>query len=388
MGALKYKEERGPERRASKRALRASISELEQQLKKRKVVPAKHVFNEICVCSDISGHVSIMFHDAVNKHNEQRHLGPVESTNLCTEIVQKSTPEEPAVCILAGINLSKFVEPGKPYDFVELHRVVKLAVWNLNRIIDQSSCGTKEATRSMKKHRALGVGRSGFAESLLMMGLNYESVEAKRLNVDVAETMAHAAYEASCEWAEKNGPHGSFEGSPLSEGVFHHETYLDANDERTAIPSDRWDWETLRERIRKRGVANALHLAQMPAATTGNLMGITPGCEPMQVCTVKEVKSGSYVVWNPRFLEDLETMRVDGRLNQQQLEILMKRMRHTGSRLVNVNFMPSEAVDKYKSAWEVPLEVCLGEFGLRAASLTDLRFLDSSRLLGRRGTLF
>ena len=205
--------------------------------------------------------------------NSQSHLGVIVSSNLCTEIVQYSSPTETAVCTLASVALPKFVLPGRSFDFDSFHSTVKLAVHNTDRLIDVGNYPTELSRTSAIRTRAIGVGVQGLADTFMALGIPYDAPDARNLNVEIFEALYHAALEASIEEAESVGPYPAFAGSPTSTGML----YIDM---WSTVPRRRYEFDDLRLRATRSGVRNSLMVAQMPTASTALIMGNSEGVEP------------------------------------------------------------------------------------------------------------
>lgn len=201
-------------------------------------------------------------------------MGTITCSNLCTEIVEYTAPDEVAVCNLASIALPKFVDAkSNRFDFEKMHEVVKVATKNMNKVIDRNYYPVPEAEKSNKRHRPIGLGVQGLADAFIMLRYAFDSPEARQLNKDIFETLYHAALEASCEIAKVEGPYETYEGSPVSQGILQYDMW-------NVKPSDRWDWARLKENIKKHGVRNSLLVAPMPTASTSQILGNNECFEP------------------------------------------------------------------------------------------------------------
>lgn len=208
---------------------------------------------------------------SIGKSNQQN-LGTIKSSNLCTEIIEYSSPDETAVCNLASLALPTFVSGGK-YDFQKLHDVAKSVAFNLNRIIDVNYYPVPEARRSNMRHRPIGVGVQGLADTFMALRMPFDSPEAKQLNIQIFETIYHAALEASSEIASKDGPYETWEGSPAQQGRLQFDLW-------GVTPTDLWDWASLKAKIAKDGLRNSLLVAPMPTASTSQILGNNECFEP------------------------------------------------------------------------------------------------------------
>lgn len=238
----------------------------------RTVVLAQKVWKAIIESQIDTGTPYMLYKDTCNRLSNQKHLGTIKSSNLCAEIVEYSGNGEIAVCNLASICLRKFVHGGT-FDFNMLRTVTKAVVRNLNQMIDITKYPVEDARMSNIRHRPIGVGVQGLADVFIMMRLPFESPGARLLNKEIFETLYYSALESSCELAQRLGKYSTFDGSPLSNGIFHFELF-------GAIPSKRWDWEALRSNILRHGTRNSLLVAVMPTASTSQIFGNNECVEP------------------------------------------------------------------------------------------------------------
>ncbi len=215
-----------------------------------------------------------MYKDHCNRKSNQQNLGTIKCSNLCTEIVQYSSREEIAVCNLASVALNRFVDKEtRTFDFARLKEVVKVVTRNLNRIIDVNYYPLPETRTSNLRHRPIGIGVQALADAFILMRLPFDSAGARRLNVQIFETLYYGALEASCELAQRDGPYGSYAGSPVSKGVLQYDMW-------GVTPTDLWNWAELKEKIARHGVRNSLLLAPMPTASTAQILGNNESIEP------------------------------------------------------------------------------------------------------------
>jgi len=241
----------------------------------------------------------MLYKDHCNRKSNQQNLGTIHCSNLCTEIIEYTSPDEVAVCNLASIALYSFVADGGGFDFEQLHRVTKVVTKNLNKVIDRNYYPVEEARRSNMRHRPVGLGVQGLADAFLMMKLPFESDEARELNEEIFETIYFAACEASCELAELQGPYETYPGSPASKGQLQFDLWK-------RKPSGRWDWQGLKDKIAKHGLRNSLLVAPMPTASTAQILGNNESFEPYtQNLYVRRVLSGEFVQVNRHLLKDL-----------------------------------------------------------------------------------
>ncbi|KAK6090420.1 hypothetical protein P3W45_000517 [Vairimorpha bombi] len=308
----------------------------------RVVVPAQKVWKAIIESQIETGTPYMLYKDTINILSNQKNIGTIRCSNLCTEIVQYTSPDEVAVCNLASICLPKFVKDGK-FDFNLFRNVVNKVTKNVNRVIDCNVYPLKVAENSNKKHRPVGLGIQGLADVFLMLRLPYESPEARKLNKDIFETLYFAAIEASCEEAEIYGPYESYEGSPISKGIFHWEM---AN----GSVSNRWDWEELRSKIKKFGVRNSLLIAPMPTAGTSQIFNNNEAFEPFTSnIYTRRTACGEFQMVNRYLMNDLISL---GMWSTEMKNIIID---HDGS-IQNISKIPKDIRDLYKTVWEIKMK--------------------------------
>ena len=265
----------------------------------KRVVKAQQVWHAIIESQTETGTPYMLYKDACNRKSNQQNLGCIKSSNLCTEIIEYTSGDEVAVCNLASIALNMYVTAERTFDFKKLASVTKVIVKNLNKIIEVNFYPVPEGERSNKRHRPIGIGVQGLADAFILMRYPFESAEAQRLNVQIFETIYHAALESSCEQAEALGPYDTYPGSPVSKGVLQYDMW-------GVTPTDLWDWATLKERIAKHGVRNSLLLAPMPTASTAQILGNNESIEPYTSnLYTRRVLSGEFQIINPHLLKDL-----------------------------------------------------------------------------------
>jgi len=304
----------------------------------RKVVDARELFEKICVSQIETGTPYMLFKDACNEKSNQKNLGTIRSSNLCSEIIQYSSPDEVAVCNLTSVNLSMFVE-NQTFNFQKLHDVTRVMTRNLNKIIDVNYYPVKEAKYSNLKHRPIGMGVQGLADAFILMRFPFESDEAKKLNIQIFETMYHAGLTESCELAKKNGYYESYPGSPISEGILQYDMW-------GVTPSDLWDWSSLRKDIEEYGVRNSLLLAVMPTASTAQILGNNESIEPYTSnMYTRKVISGTFQVVNSHLMKDLM------KLGLWTPELKNQLVLENGS-VQNLN-VPQDIKNLYKTVWEI-----------------------------------
>jgi len=316
-------------------------SGLEAAGKGRKTVKAQQLWFRILESQMETGTPYMLYKDAANRKSNQQNLGTIHCSNLCTEIIEYTCSDEVAVCNLASIALPAFTKgKGEPYDFDGLYKVTKVAVRNLNKVIDRNYYPTQEAKRSNMRHRPIGLGVQGLADAFLIMRLAFESDAAKRLNEDIFETIYFAACEASCELSERDGPYETFAGSPASKGELQFDLW------GRKPKSGRWDWAALKAKISKHGLRNSLLVAPMPTASTAQILGNNESFEPYtQNLYVRRVLSGEFVQVNRHLLRDL----IERGLWTDEMR--MQLVAHNGS--VQHLDLPTDIKELYKTVWEI-----------------------------------
>ena len=317
----------------------------EAENKGRKTVKARELWEKILESQIETGTPYMLYKDAANRKSNQKNLGTIRSSNLCTEIMEYTSKDEVAVCNLASIALPMFVKNGE-FDHKELFKVTKRVTKNLNRVIDRNYYPVIEAQNSNFRHRPVGLGIQGLADAFIMLRLPFTSDEAKKLNQEIFETLYFAAVTASMEEAKADGPYESYKGSPISEGLFQHNLWGIKDEEL----SGRWDWGKLRKDVKKHGVRNSLLVAPMPTASTSQILGNNEAFEPYTSnIYTRRVLSGEFIVVNQHLLEDLVEL---GLWNEDLKEEIM---RANGS-IQDVEIIPQELKELYKTVWELSMK--------------------------------
>ncbi|CAB3378939.1 Hypothetical predicted protein [Cloeon dipterum] len=308
----------------------------------RKKVKAQKLWYAIIESQVETGTPYMLYKDACNRKSNQQNLGTIKCSNLCTEIVEYSSPDEIAVCNLASIALNMFVKPDRTYDYQKLKDVTKVATKNLNKIIDVNYYPVPEAERSNMRHRPIGLGVQGLADTFILMRLPFDCDGARDLNKKIFETIYFGALEASCELAKELGPYETYEGSPVSKGILQHDMW--GVEPGTKL----WNWPELREKIKQHGVRNSLLVAPMPTASTAQILGNNESIEPYTSnIYTRRVLSGEFQVVNHHLLRDL-TER--GLWND---EIKSTIIAHNGS-IQAVDGIPNDLKALYRTVWEIP----------------------------------
>jgi ribonucleoside-diphosphate reductase alpha chain len=313
--------------------------------KGRKSIKARELWEKILESQIETGTPYMLYKDAANRKSNQKNLGTIRSSNLCTEILEYTSPDEIAVCNLASIALPMFIKNNE-FDHKELYKVTKRVTKNLNRVIDRNYYPVKEAKKSNMRHRPIGLGIQGLADTFIMLRLPFTSDEAKKLNQEIFETLYYAAVTASMELAKEEGTYETYEGSPISEGLFQHNLWGIKDEEL----SGRWNWDKLRKSVIKHGVRNSLLVAPMPTASTSQILGNNECFEPYTSnIYTRRVLSGEFIVVNKFLLEDLVRLGLWNEDLKQQL------MRENGS-VQNIDAIPDELKEIYKTVWELSMK--------------------------------
>ncbi|KAH8821285.1 ribonucleotide reductase [Xylogone sp. PMI_703] len=313
----------------------------EREGKGRKTVKAQKLWYSILEAQTETGNPFMLYKDACNRKSNQKNLGTIRSSNLCTEIVEYSAPDEVAVCNLASIALPTFVDMNNgTYDFQKLHEVVQVVTKNLNKIIDVNYYPVPEARNSNFRHRPIAVGVQGLADAFLALRLPFDSPEAKHLNIQIFETIYHGALTASMELAKIHGTYESYEGSPVSKGELQYDMW-------GVTPTDLWDWDSLKLQIKQHGVRNSLLVAPMPTASTSQILGFNECFEPYTSNIYsRRVLAGEFQVVNPWLLKDLVDMGLWS-------ENMKNRIIADGGSIQNIPNIPTDIKALYKTVWEI-----------------------------------
>jgi ribonucleoside-diphosphate reductase alpha subunit len=334
----------------------------EAEGKARKVVKAQELWFSILESQIETGTPYILYKDACNKKSNQKNLGTIRSSNLCTEIIEYTSKDEVAVCNLASIGLNKFVNNGQ-FDFQKLYEVTRVVTRNLNKVIDINYYPIPEARNSNMRHRPIGIGVQGLADAFILMRLPFDSAEARKLNRDIFETIYYAALTESCHLAEKQGHYETFSGSPASKGELQYDMW-------GVKPSDRWNWTELKENIAKVGLRNSLLVAPMPTASTSQILGNNECFEPYTSnIYTRRTLSGEYIVVNKHLLNDLIGL---GLWNEDMKEKLML---YNGS-VQQIDEIPQHIKDLYKTAWEISQKVIIDMAADRGAFICQSQSLN------------
>lgn len=313
--------------------------------KGRKTINARELWEKILESQIETGLPYMLYKDAANRKSNQKNLGTIRSSNLCTEIMEYTSADEIAVCNLASISLPMFIENGK-FNHEFLHQVTKRITRNLNKVIDRNYYPVIEAENSNMRHRPVGLGVQGLADAFILLRMPFTSDAAKALNQEIFETIYFAAVTASMEMAKEEGPYSSFQGSPISQGEFQYNLWgLNDGD-----LSGRWDWASLRKEVMEHGVRNSLLMAPMPTASTSQILGNNEAFEPYTSnIYTRRVLSGEFIVVNKHLLEDLVNLGLWNETLKQEI------MRANGS-VQNIDIIPQDIKELYKTVWEMSMK--------------------------------
>lgn len=331
----------------------------EKEGKANRTIKAQALWFAIIEAQVETGTPYMLFKDSCNRKSNQQNVGTIKCSNLCTEIVEYSAPDEIAVCNLASICLNMFVTD-KTFDFKKLKSVAKVITKNLNKIIDINYYPLPEARKSNMRHRPIGIGVQGLADTLILMRYPYESEDAFKLNQQIFETIYYGALEASCELAAKDGPYETYPGSPVSKGILQYDMW-------NKVPTDLWDWAALKEKIALHGVRNSLLLAPMPTASTAQIMGNNEAFEPYTSnIYTRRVLSGEFNIVNHHLLKDLTE------LDLWDEDMKNKIISSRGS-IQSIEEIPKEIRELYKTVWEISVKTTIKMAADRGA------FIDQSQ---------
>jgi len=334
----------------------------EEEGKGRKVMKARDLWTKILDSQTETGTPYILYKDAANKKSNQKNLGTIKSSNLCTEIMEYTAPDEVAVCNLASIALNKFVDD-KEFNFQKLYEITRVVTRNLNKVIDINYYPVEQARNSNMRHRPIGIGVQGLADAFLLMRFPFDSPEAKQLNKDIFETIYFAALTESCLLAEEEGSYQTYEGSPVSQGILQYDMW-------GVTPSDRWDWASLKADIKKNGVRNSLLVAPMPTASTSQILGNNECFEPYTSNIYsRRTLSGEYIIVNQHLLKDLIHL---GLWNTEMKEQLMA----ANGSVANIEGIPEDIKTLYKTVWEISMKTIIDMSADRGAFICQSQSLN------------
>lgn len=313
-------------------------------------VDAQTLWYAICNAQIETGTPYILYKDAINKKSNQKNVGVIKSSNLCTEIMEYTSPDEIAVCNLASIALPMFVRKDRTFDFDALHQIVKCVTLNLNRVIDVNFYPVEKARRSNLRHRPIGIGVQGLADVYMMMGFPFDSPEASNMNELIFETMYHGALERSMELAsQEGGPYDTFYGSPASQGILQFDMW------GVKVSNLRYDWDALKKSIQTYGLRNSLLMAPMPTASTSQILGNNECFEPYTSnIYLRRTLAGEFVVINKHLVRDLLRIGIWNKTLKDKI------VYHNGS-VQNIQEIPQSIKDLYKTSWELKQKVLIDQ---------------------------
>ena len=318
----------------------------EQEGRARKTIRARELWEAITDSQIETGTPYLLYKDAANKKSNQQNLGTIRSSNLCTEIIEYTAPDEVAVCNLASIALPKFVREDRSFDFDKLVEITRVLTRNLNKVIDINYYPIPEARKSNLRHRPIGIGVQGLADAFILMRYPFDSEEARQLNRDIFETIYFAALTESCQLAKEEGPYETFPGSPASEGKLQFDLW-------NVQPSDRWDWSALKANIKKYGLRNSLLTAPMPTASTSQILGNNECFEPYTSNIYsRRTLSGEFLVVNKHLLKDLVGLGLWS-------DSMKERIIAANGSIQHIEEIPDELKALYKTVWEISQKVII-----------------------------
>ncbi len=334
----------------------------EKEGKARKTIEARDLWNKILESQVETGNPYMLYKDACNSKSNQQNLGTIKSSNLCTEIMEYTSADEVAVCNLASIALPRFVIDGK-FDHQRLFDITRVVTNNLNKIIDRNYYPIIEARRSNMRHRPIGIGVQGLADAFILMRYPFESPEAQQLNKEIHETIYYASMTASKDLAMVDGAYETFPGSPISKGIFQFDMW-------GVTPSDRWEWNVLKEEVKKHGVRNSLLLAPMPTASTSQILGNNECFEPYTSnIYARRVLSGEFVVVNKHLLKDLVKL---GIWNDK----LKNKIIAANGSVQDIDEIPQNVKEIYKTVWEIKMKTIIDMAADRGAYICQSQSLN------------
>jgi len=336
----------------------------EKEGKYRKQVKAQDLWFEILEAQIETGTPYMLYKDAANRKSNQKHLGTIKSSNLCTEIIEYTSPDEVAVCNLASIALPKFVSEDGKFDHQKLYEITKVITRNLNKVIDVNYYPVIEAKNSNMRHRPIGIGVQGLADAFILLRMPFDSPEARGLNKDIHETIYFAAMEASMELAKKDGAYETFKGSPISKGIFQFDMWGVTPD------SGRWDWENLKREVKQYGARNSLLLAPMPTASTSQILGNNECFEPYTSnIYTRRTLSGEFIIANKHLMKDLISAGLWS-------ETMRQKLISTNGSVQAIPEIPQNIKDIYKTVWEISQKAIIDMSADRGAYICQSQSLN------------
>ena len=341
----------------------ALYTKYEAEGKGRKTMKAQDLWFKILESQVETGTPYMLYKDAANGKSNQQNLGTIRSSNLCTEIIEYTSPDEVAVCNLASIAVPKFVKEDRTFDHDKLFEVTYRVTRNLNRVIDRNYYPIPEARNSNMRHRPIGLGVQGLADAFILMRFPFDSDEARKLNKDVFETIYYAACTASKDMAKEEGAYETFPGSPASEGKLQFDMW-------DVTPSDRWEWDILKEEIKEHGMRNSLLMAPMPTASTAQILGNNECFEPYTSnIYTRRTLSGEFIVVNKHLLRDLTKLGLWD-------DDMKNRLIAANGSIQNIDEIPENLKVLYRTAWEIPQRAILDMAADRGAYICQSQSLN------------
>jgi len=354
---------------------RALYEKYEEEGRGRKQVDAQKLWFKVLDSQIETGTPYLLYKDAANEKSNQKNLGTIKSSNLCTEIIEYSSPEETAVCNLASIALPTYIE-GKTFNYDKLREVVKVAIKNLNRVIDINYYPTPETKTSNMRHRPVGLGVQGLADVFALLRAPWESDKAAEINQRIFEHIYFAAVESSCEIAQVEGPYSTFRdaalgASPMSQGIFQYDLWTTPTGEKkTPLTMDELDWAGLKERVKQHGVRNSLLMAPMPTASTSQILGFNECMEPFTSnIYTRRTLAGEFIVINRYLMKDLEKLGLWNEMMKQQI------IARNGS-VQGIDQIPESIQKLYKTSWEIKQKVLIDMAAARGAFICQSQSLN------------
>ncbi|WP_109831337.1 ribonucleoside-diphosphate reductase subunit alpha [Reichenbachiella versicolor] len=334
----------------------------EAEGKGRKTIKAQDLWFEVLESQIETGTPYMLYKDHANKKSNQKNLGTIKSSNLCTEIMEYTSPDEVAVCNLASIALPMYIKDGQ-FDHQKLYDITYVITKNLNKVIDVNYYPVQEARNSNMKHRPIGLGVQGLADTFIKLRMPFDSPEARTLNREIFETIYFASMTASKDLAIKDGPYETIEGSPVSKGIFQFDMW-------GVTPTDRWDWTTLKQEVKKHGVRNSLLVAPMPTASTSQILGNNECFEPYTSnIYTRRVLSGEFIVVNKHLMNDLIELNLWD-------DSMKNRIMQANGSIQGIPEIPQSIKDLYKTVWEISQKAVLDMSADRGAYICQSQSLN------------
>jgi ribonucleoside-diphosphate reductase alpha chain len=335
----------------------------EKEGKFRRQIKAQDLWFEVLEAQIETGTPYMLYKDAANRKSNQKNLGTIRSSNLCTEILEYTSADEVAVCNLASLALPKFVTEEGVFDHQKLYEITKVVTKNLNKVIDINYYPVQEAQNSNMRHRPIGIGVQGLADVFILLKMPFDSPEAKVLNAEIHETIYFGSMEASMELSKVNGPYETFKGSPVSKGIFQFDMW-------GVTPSQRWDWIKLKQDVKQFGVRNSLLLAPMPTASTSQILGNNECFEPYTSnLYTRRTLSGDFILVNKHLMKDL---MAEGLWNESMRQKLIA----SNGSVQNIAEIPQNLKDIYKTVWEISQKAIIDMAADRGAFICQSQSLN------------